>query len=144
MPGAIGLFAGLSLNTYLLANLCADRATIENLVRSYQFGEFQTVLGNDKDFLTTRVAYKLNLRGPGHDGADGLLDLARRHRPGLPEPAEFPVRHGHGRRGFDHFPAGARAINTRRGRWAPRMGIAGRSTPPRRARSLAMAAASWC
>jgi acyl transferase domain-containing protein len=56
-PGAIGLFAGLSLNTYLLSNLCADRQTVENLVRSYQLGEFQTILGNDKDFLTTRVAY---------------------------------------------------------------------------------------
>ena len=37
---------------------------VENLVTSYQLGEFQTILGNDKDFLTTRVAYKLNLRGP--------------------------------------------------------------------------------
>jgi amino acid adenylation domain-containing protein/natural product biosynthesis luciferase-like monooxygenase protein len=63
-PGAIGLFAGLSLNTYLLANLCTDRQYVENLVSSYQLGEFQTILGNDKDFLTTRVAYKLNLRGP--------------------------------------------------------------------------------
>jgi amino acid adenylation domain-containing protein/natural product biosynthesis luciferase-like monooxygenase protein len=62
--GAVGLFAGLSLNTYLLANLCKDRAEIEKLVRAYQLGEFQTILGNDKDFLTTRVAYKLNLRGP--------------------------------------------------------------------------------
>jgi amino acid adenylation domain-containing protein/natural product biosynthesis luciferase-like monooxygenase protein len=62
--GPIGLFAGLSLNTYLLANLCSDRQYIENLVASYQLGEFQTLLGNDKDFLTTRVAYKLNLRGP--------------------------------------------------------------------------------
>src|SRR5581483_8628679 len=62
--GAIGLFAGLSLNTYLLANLCTDREYIEKLVTSYQLGEFQTILGNDKDFLTTRAAYKLNLRGP--------------------------------------------------------------------------------
>ena len=62
--GAIGLFAGLSLNTYLLANLCTDRQYIENLVTSYQLGEFQTILGNDKDFMVTRAAYKLNLRGP--------------------------------------------------------------------------------
>src|SRR5882724_9684982 len=27
-------------------------------------GEFQAVIGNDKDFLPTRVSYKLNLRGP--------------------------------------------------------------------------------
>ncbi len=63
-PGEIGLFAGCSLNTYLLANLMHDRAALEELTGSYQVGEFQVALGNDKDFLTTRVAYKLNLRGP--------------------------------------------------------------------------------
>ncbi len=63
-PGEIGLFAGCSLNTYLLANLMGDRAAIDTLTASYQVGEFATALGNDKDFLTTRAAYKLNLRGP--------------------------------------------------------------------------------
>jgi amino acid adenylation domain-containing protein len=63
-PGSIGLFGGCSLNTYLLANLCRDRATIDELTANYQVGEFQSLLGNDKDFLTTRAAYKLNLRGP--------------------------------------------------------------------------------
>ena len=63
-PGEIGLFAGCSLNTYLLANLAADRATLDELTGQYQVGEFQIALGNDKDFLTTRAAYKLNLRGP--------------------------------------------------------------------------------
>ena len=63
-PGEIGLFGGCSLNTYLLANLCQDRAFIDKLTDNYQVGEFQAALGNDKDFLTTRVAYKLNLRGP--------------------------------------------------------------------------------
>ncbi len=62
--GEIGLFAGCSLNTYLLENLCADRKSVERLTRAYQVGEFATALGNDKDFLTTRIAYKLNLRGP--------------------------------------------------------------------------------
>ncbi len=63
-PGEIGLFAGCSLNTYLLANLCQDRAFIDRLTENYQVGEFAAALGNDKDFLTTRAAYKLNLRGP--------------------------------------------------------------------------------
>jgi amino acid adenylation domain-containing protein len=63
-PGEIGLFAGCSLNTYLLANLARDRAFLDELTANYQTGEFQIALGNDKDFLTTRVAYKLNLRGP--------------------------------------------------------------------------------
>ena len=63
-PGQIGLFGGCSLNTYLLANLAHDRAFIDEVTGSYQVGEFRSFMGNDKDFLTTRVAYKLNLRGP--------------------------------------------------------------------------------
>jgi amino acid adenylation domain-containing protein len=63
-PGEIGLFAGCALNTYLLANLCADRAFIDEFTSNYQVGDYQILTGNDKDFLTTRAAYKLNLRGP--------------------------------------------------------------------------------
>lgn len=57
-PGLIGVFAGSSLNTYLLRNLASQqgRGTIPDL--------FQLIMGNDKDFLPTRVSYKLNLRGP--------------------------------------------------------------------------------
>jgi amino acid adenylation domain-containing protein len=63
-PGQIGLFGGCSLNTYLLNNLSASREFIEEITGNYQVGEFQATLGNDKDFLCTRVAYKMNLRGP--------------------------------------------------------------------------------
>lgn len=59
-PGMIGVFAGLSLNTYLLHNL----GKAKELARNYQVAEYQTMLGNDKDFLPVRVSYKLNLRGP--------------------------------------------------------------------------------
>ena len=62
--GSIGVYASTSLNTYLLSNLCSTREFIEELVGSYQIGAFSVVLGNDKDFLPTRVSYKLNLRGP--------------------------------------------------------------------------------
>ena len=62
--GQIGVFGGCSLNTYLLANLSANREFLDELTGTYQVGEFQTLLGNDKDFLCTRAAYKLNLRGP--------------------------------------------------------------------------------
>ena len=62
--GTIGAYAGLSLNTYLLENVCSDPRIARQLTRNYQTGELPTLLGNDKDFLTTRVAYKLNLRGP--------------------------------------------------------------------------------
>src|SRR5437667_3991668 len=56
--GLIGLFAGSSMNTYLLSNLLTNRDLIKLL------GGFQTMLANDKDYLPTRVSYKLNLRGP--------------------------------------------------------------------------------
>jgi len=59
-PGMIGVYAGLSLNTYLLHNL----GKAKELAANYQVAEYQTMLGNDKDFLPVRVSYKLNLRGP--------------------------------------------------------------------------------
>ena len=62
--GAIGVFAGCYLDTYLLANLCSHREFIESLLSFKRVGAFQTFLGNDKDYLTSRVAYKLNLKGP--------------------------------------------------------------------------------
>ncbi|RFC46556.1 MAG: Acyl transferase domain-containing protein [Verrucomicrobia bacterium] len=60
----VGVYAGASFNTYLLANLCSDRSFLEELIPSIHAGSLQTVFGNDKDFLATRIAYKLNLRGP--------------------------------------------------------------------------------
>jgi len=56
--GAIGVFGGMSMNTYVANNLRGH----EDLMA--QVGEYQAMLGNDKDFLTTRVSYKLNLKGP--------------------------------------------------------------------------------
>jgi acyl transferase domain-containing protein len=55
--GAIGLFGGAGFSGYL-ANLHSR----PELVRA--FGVYATLLANDKDYLTTRVAYKLDLRGP--------------------------------------------------------------------------------
>ncbi len=63
-PGLIGVYAGLSMNTYLLANVMANREIAEKFTGSYQVGHYQMMLGNDKDFLPTRISYKLNLRGP--------------------------------------------------------------------------------
>ena len=57
-PGRIGVFAGVSMSTYLLFNLMPEGELIAAM------GSFQAMLGNDKDFLPTRVSYKLNLRGP--------------------------------------------------------------------------------
>ncbi|WP_322763130.1 type I polyketide synthase [Frankia sp. Cr2] len=57
-PGAIGVYAGAGLNTYLLRNL-SDRFRSGSTLERYRL-----MLASDKDFLATRVAYKLNLRGP--------------------------------------------------------------------------------
>jgi phthiocerol/phenolphthiocerol synthesis type-I polyketide synthase E len=57
--GRIGVYAGESMNTYLLTNLYSHL----DLVASAQ--GLQAAIGNDKDSLTTEVSYRLNLRGPG-------------------------------------------------------------------------------
>src|SRR5215470_12213 len=61
---SVGVFAGCSMNTYFMHNLASDRDFLENFTSGYQVGSYLTMLGNDKDFLPTRVSYKLNLRGP--------------------------------------------------------------------------------
>lgn len=62
--GAVGVYAGCYIDTYLLWNLCSNPEFLAKLVDSIQVGSLQTELGNDKDYLATRVAYKLGLRGP--------------------------------------------------------------------------------
>jgi myxalamid-type polyketide synthase MxaE and MxaD len=57
-PGAIGVFASCSLSTYLLFNL-APRLGIAG-----SRGYLDALIGNDKDYLAPRVAYKFDLRGP--------------------------------------------------------------------------------
>jgi amino acid adenylation domain-containing protein len=63
-PGAIGVFAGSSINTYFLNNVCGERRTIEEFTSSYQVGCYPMLLGAGPDFLATRVSYKLDLKGP--------------------------------------------------------------------------------
>ena len=63
-PLTIGVIAGCSLNTYFLHHVCADRKTIEAFTSDFQLGGYPTLLGAGQDFLSTRVAYKLDLRGP--------------------------------------------------------------------------------
>ena len=62
--GSIGVFAGCSLNTYLLHNLSSNPGFLREFLSFQQMGAHPSMLGNDKDFLATRIAYKLNLRGP--------------------------------------------------------------------------------
>ncbi|HEX8149651.1 MAG TPA: amino acid adenylation domain-containing protein [Pyrinomonadaceae bacterium] len=53
----VGVFAGLSMNTYL-TRLYAHRPLLGTL------NGMHMQMGNDKDFISTRVSYKLGLTGP--------------------------------------------------------------------------------
>jgi acyl transferase domain-containing protein/glutamate-1-semialdehyde aminotransferase len=56
--GSVGVFAGMSNNSYFAANLKEHRDLIDLV------GALQTMMGNEKDYLATRVSYKLDLKGP--------------------------------------------------------------------------------
>ncbi|MBI2737466.1 MAG: amino acid adenylation domain-containing protein [Rhodospirillales bacterium] len=62
--GAIGVFAGSSMPTYLLNNVLAGELDPGRFASDYQVGSYDALLGALPDTLATRVAYKLNLRGP--------------------------------------------------------------------------------
>jgi phthiocerol/phenolphthiocerol synthesis type-I polyketide synthase E len=57
-PGAIGLMAGAGLNVRHLGASLAQYGGADAAAR------WLLLMGNDKDFLATRVSYKLRLRGP--------------------------------------------------------------------------------
>jgi len=56
--GLIGLYAGCGINNYILKNLIGNSRILDIV------GDYELMIDNDKDFLTTRVSYKLNLKGP--------------------------------------------------------------------------------
>ncbi len=56
--GLIGLFGGVARNTYLLGNLAAEPGYLASV------WSYPGMIASDKDYCTTRVAYKLDLRGP--------------------------------------------------------------------------------
>src|SRR3981081_3751879 len=62
--GSIGVHAGCSIPTYFLSRLCTNAEFIQNFTGGYQVANYLEMLGNSLDFLSTRVSYKLNLRGP--------------------------------------------------------------------------------
>jgi acyl transferase domain-containing protein len=57
-PGRIGIYAGASTNTYFPFHIAANHELL------FSVGLLQAIIANDKDFLASRVAYKLNLKGP--------------------------------------------------------------------------------
>ena len=54
----VGVFAGMYNASYYQRNVLAHPDLVDKL------GAFQVMLGNEKDYIATRVAHKLNLTGP--------------------------------------------------------------------------------
>jgi phthiocerol/phenolphthiocerol synthesis type-I polyketide synthase E len=57
IDGRVGVYAGSALSAYMFRNLKSNPGLIESV------GTFKTMLANDKDFLATRVSYKLGFTG---------------------------------------------------------------------------------
>jgi len=145
-PGSVGVYAGSVLNTYLLNNLYPSGAhrngQASDLLTLSSTAGFQLMVASDKDYLPTRISYKLNLRGPSVNVQTACssslvaIHAARRWRPASatwrwPAACRSPCRSG-------------RATCTRRGCWSRRTGIAGPSTRRPGAPSSATAPAWSC
>ena len=61
VPGLAGLFVGVGLNSYLLHY--RDQL-MQSQRDSRSSGNVRAMLGNEKSYAATRIAYRLNLRGP--------------------------------------------------------------------------------
>ena len=61
---SVGVFAGCYMDTYILASLTSNPKLLASLANSFHGGDLHTELGNDKDYLATRISFLLNLRGP--------------------------------------------------------------------------------
>ncbi|MFT6729234.1 MAG: amino acid adenylation domain-containing protein [Glaciecola sp.] len=56
--GSIGVYAGTGINTYYKNNILPNKNVINSI------GSFQASTVNEKDYISTRTAYHLNLKGP--------------------------------------------------------------------------------
>lgn len=63
-PGLVGVYAGCGINTYFINNVHPACGYFPNRTFLESIDDFHLMIGNQNDFLTTRVSYKLNLRGP--------------------------------------------------------------------------------
>lgn len=63
-PRSVGVFAGASLNTYFLSRVLGTQERMEEFVRGFQSEGYAALIGNDKDYLATRVAHQFDFRGP--------------------------------------------------------------------------------
>ena len=63
-PSVVGVYAGASYNSYFLEHVGSGQAFFDDYAAGFQVSNFSTTLAAHAEFLATRVAYKLNLRGP--------------------------------------------------------------------------------
>ncbi len=56
--GRVGVYAGVGMNSYLLYNIASHPELV------HLADDRQIAIGNDKDYISTRTSYKLNLSGP--------------------------------------------------------------------------------
>ena len=56
--GTVGVFAGVGNNSYYLNNVLSNRVLVERM------GAFQVMTYNEKDYIASRTAYTLDLKGP--------------------------------------------------------------------------------
>lgn len=56
--GAVGVFAGVGYNTYYTHNVLNHKDLVD------KYGHFNVRTLNEKDYIATRTAYQLNLKGP--------------------------------------------------------------------------------
>src|SRR3546814_5832932 len=54
----VGIFAGMYIATYFQRHVVQHPDLVDKV------GAFQVMLGNEKDYIATRVAHKLHLTGP--------------------------------------------------------------------------------
>ena len=84
----VGLYAGVSTSFYLLTHL------MNNPDKLAQLGGLQIMVGNDKDHLTSQLAYRLNITGPCVTVQASCCHLAGGSASGLRRAAERSVRYG--------------------------------------------------
>ncbi|MEU5796218.1 SDR family NAD(P)-dependent oxidoreductase [Streptomyces sp. NPDC047813] len=58
--GLISVYAGAAINTYL------QQQVLPHVDQTTTSSHFAVMVGNDKDFLATRLSYKLDLKGPSY------------------------------------------------------------------------------
>lgn len=58
--GAVGVFAGAGIDYYLMKNILSQPKSTEEIL------DFLTCIGNDKDYLCSRISYKLGFNGPSY------------------------------------------------------------------------------